>query len=375
MPSSRALGEVRGSLFRKLSVGAADHVVACTLIPIITFVHGFPLLTRSLKIDRLQLTTAGERTIRDPGHAGGDSNRRQPGTKPERIVSDARDAVRDDGSLTSQNKRFGLLFYQTVVFAAIGRIPGVDFNGRQPATIVERIFPDPGHAGGDANRRQPGTKPERRTPDARDAVRDDDGGQPATVLERTSSDARNAVGDGDRRQPGATGKRIRRNVLDVVADRDGCQIGTTGEYRIVIFSRRRAVGGVPYDRRQPGAIVERRVFDARDAIGNCDRGQPLAIGERKVPDARDAVADGDRGQTGAAAERRAPDTLDIVRNRHRGQADTVEECPKTDLTNVTRYRYVAAGTGIKDQPAVPNGECFAVFLFVFYTRRTLRFFR
>ena len=50
---------------------------------------------------------------------------------------------------------------------------------------------------------------------------------------------------------------------------------------------------------QAGAVIERIVPDAGDAVGDRDAGQAGAGSERIVSDAGDAVGDRDAGQAGA----------------------------------------------------------------------------
>ena len=59
------------------------------------------------------------------------------------------------------------------------------------------------------------------------------------------------------------------------------------------------------DAGQAGAVMERIVPDAGDAVGNRDAGQAGAVIERIVPDAGDAAGNRDAGQAGAS-ERIAP---------------------------------------------------------------------
>ena len=55
------------SVFCNVAVRTMDNVVVGVFVPIITLVHGFPLLTRSLKDDRLQPGSGIERSWAVPG--------------------------------------------------------------------------------------------------------------------------------------------------------------------------------------------------------------------------------------------------------------------------------------------------------------------
>ena len=79
------------------------------------------------------------------------------------------------------------------------------------------------------------------------------------------------------------------------------------------------------DRGQAGAVSERTVSDAGDAVGDRDAGQAGAARERTGPDAGDAVGDRDAGQAGAVSERTVPDAGDAVGDRDAGQAGAARE--------------------------------------------------
>ena len=65
---------------------------------------------------------------------------------------------------------------------------------------------------------------------------------------------------------------------------------------------------------QAGAVCERKVSDAGNAVANRDVGQAGAILERIVSDAGNAVANRDVGQAEASSERIVPDVRNAVGN-------------------------------------------------------------
>jgi len=69
------------------------------------------------------------------------------------------------------------------------------------------------------------------------------------------------------------------------------------------------------DAAQAGAVIERLVPDAGDAVADRDVGQASAEFERIAPDAGDAVGDRDAAQAGAVSERIASDASDAVGDR------------------------------------------------------------
>ena len=71
------------------------------------------------------------------------------------------------------------------------------FDRGQPATVIERVVPDRGHAVGNGDRGQPATVLERIVPYTGHTTANGDRGQPATGVERTPTYRVHAAGDGD----------------------------------------------------------------------------------------------------------------------------------------------------------------------------------
>jgi len=144
-----------------------------------------------------------------------------------------------------------------------------------------------------------------------------------------------------------------------------------------------AIDGVAWihrDRAQAGAVIERRVPDVGDAVGDRDTGQAQAARDRKVPDAGDAVGDRitsaeagrilderglalveqdpsltaidgvawihrDRAQAVAASERRVPDVGDAGGDRDANQAAAARERLAPDAGDGGGDRVTSAEAG------------------------------
>src|SRR5262245_49461756 len=69
---------------------------------------------------------------------------------------------------------------------------------------------------------------------------------------------------------------------------------------------------VNLDRREAGALPERRFSDVGNTVGDIHTGQAGAIGERIALDAGDAVGDTNAGQVAALVERTVPEAGNSV---------------------------------------------------------------
>ena len=139
-----------------------NSVIAGVVIPGTTFADLIPLCHCALKSNICQARAISERILPDARDAVRDDDARQARATGERRIPDARDAVRD-------------------------------VNARQARAFAERIIPDARDAVRDGDACQTRATIERVPPDARDAVRDGDARQVRATVERRIPDARDAV--------------------------------------------------------------------------------------------------------------------------------------------------------------------------------------
>ena len=79
------------------------------------------------------------------------------------------------------------------------------------------------------------------------------------------------------------------------------------------------------NRRQTAATEERRITNARHAIGNRNARQTAAIGERRITNARHTVGNRNARQTAATAERRITNARHAVGNGNACQTAAISE--------------------------------------------------
>ena len=171
-----------------------------------------------------------ESPLSNTRHTIGDGHRGKGGATKESIISNARDAVRDDCILATCNQGIGGSFNNRIAIltAVVGSITCFYHHGGE----------------GEAQN-------ESRTSNARDAIRDGDGGEGGAIRESRTSNARDTIRDGDGGERGAQSESLPSNARDAVGDGD---------------------------RGEGAAIIESRISNARDAVGGAIVGYDFGDG-------------------------------------------------------------------------------------------------
>ena len=179
---------------------------------------------------------------------------------------------------------------------------------------MERIIANARDTIGNGNTRQRGAIKERTLANAHDAIGDGDTRQRGAISEGLIANARDAIGDGDTRQGVAMRERriIDKSSIFVNCARCNRRRFCTKQKQVWILIIPKIVCIIIFVAYKVIATRERRIVNARDAIGDGDTRQKAAILERMIANARDAIGDGDTRQRGAIIERITANARDAI---------------------------------------------------------------